>query len=79
LAPQQRVEVSVADAERLGLKPGDEVRVAQNDNSVIAAVDVKERIAEGTVFLIEGTKDANANALLNGGGPVEVSVETVGE
>jgi NADH-quinone oxidoreductase subunit G len=78
LAPQQRVEMSVADAERLGLKAGDEVKVAQNGNSVVAAVDIKERIAEGTVFLIEGTKDANANALLNGGGPVEVSIEKVG-
>ena len=77
LAPQQRVEMSVADAERLGLKAGDEVSVAQNGNSIVAAVDVKERIAQGTVFLIEGTKDANANALLNGGGPVEVSVEKV--
>jgi NADH-quinone oxidoreductase subunit G len=77
LAPQQRVEMSVADAEGLGLKAGDEVKVAQNGNSVVAAVDVKERIVQGTVFLIEGTKDANANALLNGG-PVEVSIEKVG-
>ena len=50
LAPQQRVEMSVADAERLGLKTGDEVRVAQNGTSVIAKVDVKERIAAGTVL-----------------------------
>jgi NADH-quinone oxidoreductase subunit G len=78
LAPQQRVEMSVADAERLGLRAGDEVKVAQNGSSVIAAVDIKERVVEGTVFLIEGTKDANANALLNGGGPIEVSIERVG-
>jgi anaerobic selenocysteine-containing dehydrogenase len=71
--------MSVADAERLGVKGGEEVRVAQNGNSVVAAVDIKERIAQGTVFLIEGTKSANANALLNGGGPVEVSVEKVGK
>jgi NADH-quinone oxidoreductase subunit G len=77
LAPQQRVEMSVADAERLGLKRGDEVKVAQNGNSVLAAVDVKERIAQGTVFLIEGTRDGNANALLNGGGPVGVTIEKV--
>jgi anaerobic selenocysteine-containing dehydrogenase len=77
LAPQQRVEMSVADAERLGLKRGDEVKVAQNGNSVLAAVDVKERIAQGTVFLIEGTRDGNANALLNGGGPVDVTIEKV--
>jgi NADH-quinone oxidoreductase subunit G len=78
LAPQQRVEMSLADAERLNLKAGDEVKVAQNGNSVVAAVDVKERIAEGTVFMIEGTKDANANGLLNGG-PVEVHIEKVGK
>jgi NADH-quinone oxidoreductase subunit G len=76
LAPQQRVEMSVADAERLGLKPGEEVMVARNGSSVVAAVDIKERVVEGTVFLIEGTKDANANALLNGG-PVDVTIEKV--
>ena len=78
LAPQQRVEMSVADAERLGLKSGDEVQVAQNGTSVLAKVDVKERIADGACFLIEGTKDGNANALLNGG-PVSVEIEKVGE
>ena len=78
LAPKQRVEISVADAERLGVKIGDQVRVGQNGSSVVAAVDIKERIADGTVFLIEGTKDGNANALLNGG-PVDVSIEKVGE
>jgi anaerobic selenocysteine-containing dehydrogenase len=78
LAPQQRVELSVADAERLGVKIGDEVRVAQNGSSVNAKVDIKDRIADGAVFLIEGTEEDNANALLDGG-PVEVSIERVGE
>ncbi|HEY5976591.1 MAG TPA: NADH-quinone oxidoreductase subunit NuoG [Solirubrobacterales bacterium] len=78
LAPKQRVEMSVADAERLGVKIGDPVRVGQNGTSVEAAVDVKERIADGTVFLIEGIKDGNANALLNGG-PVDVTIEKVAE
>jgi NADH-quinone oxidoreductase subunit G len=76
LAPKQRVEMSVTDAERLGIKAGDEVRVGQNGTSVQAAVDVKERIADGTCFLIEGIKDGNANALLNGG-PVDVTIENV--
>jgi anaerobic selenocysteine-containing dehydrogenase len=76
LAPQQRVEMSVADAERLGLSIGDEVRVAQNGSSVTAHVDVKERAQDGTVFLIEGIRGGNANALLNGG-PVEVTIEKV--
>jgi NADH-quinone oxidoreductase subunit G len=76
LAPKQRVEMSVADAERLGVKIGDEVRVGQNGTSVIAHVDIKERMQDGTVFLIEGVKGGNANALLNGG-PVDVTVEKV--
>jgi NADH-quinone oxidoreductase subunit G len=77
LAPQQRVEMSIADAERLGLKIGDEVKVAQNGSSLTAKVDVKERIAAGTCFLIEGIEGGNANALLNGG-PVDVTIEKVG-
>ena len=62
LAPQQRVEISLADAERLGLKIGDEVKVAQNGTSVRPAVAIKERVAEGVCFLIEGTAEGNANA-----------------
>ena len=78
LAPQQRVEMSVVDAERLGLNVGDKVKVAQNGASVVAAVDIKERIAQGTVFLIEGTKESNANALLNGS-PVSVEITKAGK
>ena len=78
LAPQQRLELSVGDAEQLGVQIGDEVKVSQNGSSLTAKVEVKERVAEGTVFLIEGTKDGNANELLNGG-PVSVTIEKVGE
>jgi NADH-quinone oxidoreductase subunit G len=73
LQPQQRVEVSPADAERMGLKSGDAVEVRQNGSSVAAKVAIKERVQEGVCFLAEGTADDNANALLNGG-PVEVQV-----
>ncbi len=68
--------MAVKDAEGLGVKIGDEVRVAQNGTSIRAAVDVKERIADGTVFLIEGIRDGNANRLLNGG-PVDVTIAKV--
>jgi anaerobic selenocysteine-containing dehydrogenase len=68
--------MSLADADRLELKDGDEVTVAQNGTSVLARVDVKERIQDGVCFLIEGTAEDNANGLLNGG-PVEVTVEKV--
>jgi anaerobic selenocysteine-containing dehydrogenase len=76
LEPTQRVELSIADAERLSLKSGDEVSVSQNGTSIRARVAVKERIQEGACFLIEGTAEQNANALLNGA-PVSVTVEKV--
>ncbi|HEY0392657.1 MAG TPA: NADH-quinone oxidoreductase subunit NuoG [Solirubrobacterales bacterium] len=74
LAPQQRVELSVADAEQLELSTGDEVRVSQNGTSLRARVSVRERIPEGVCFLLEGTAESNANALL-GGSPVNVTIE----
>jgi NADH-quinone oxidoreductase subunit G len=76
LAPQQRVELSVNDAERRGLKTGDEVQVSQNGTSIRAKVSIKERIPEGTCLLLEGVADGNANALLNGS-PVSVQIEKI--
>jgi NADH-quinone oxidoreductase subunit G len=73
LQPRQRVEISPADAEQLGLKSGDKVRVAQNGASVGAEVVIRERVSGGVCFLIEGTSEENANQLLNGG-PVEVEL-----
>ena len=73
LQPQQRVELSPADAERLELRNGDEVSVAQNGSSVRAQVQIRERIEAGVCFLMEGTNEENANQLLNGG-PVEVEI-----
>jgi NADH-quinone oxidoreductase subunit G len=77
LRPQQRVEISLADAERIGLKGGDEVQVSQNGTSVRARVAIRERVQDGVCFLVEGVADENANALLDGG-PVAVRIEKVG-
>jgi NADH-quinone oxidoreductase subunit G len=74
LAPQQRVELAPADAERLGLSDGDRVSVSQNGTSVEGTVAIRERIKEGACFLIEGTAEENANALLDGA-PQIVNVE----
>jgi len=74
LQPQQQVALSLADADRLGLTTNDEVSISQNGTSVRAQVSVKERVPEGVCFLIEGTADGNANALLNGS-PVSVQIE----
>jgi NADH-quinone oxidoreductase subunit G len=74
LQPQQRVELSPSDAERLDVGNGDEVKVGENGSSVLARVQIRERIEQGVCFLIEGTADANANALLDGS-PVSVRIE----
>jgi NADH-quinone oxidoreductase subunit G len=74
LEPRQRVELSPADAQRLGLSNGEEASVAQNGTRVQAEVVVRERVQEGVCFLIEGVAQGNANSLLNGG-PVSVTVE----
>jgi NADH-quinone oxidoreductase subunit G len=74
LAPQQRVELSVPDAEKFGLSAGDEVSVSQNGTSLRARVAIRERVPEGTCLLLEGTAEGNANALIYGA-PVSVRIE----
>ena len=67
LAPRQRAELSVADARRLGIGPGDAVSVRANGTRVRATAALRERQAPGTVFLVEGTEEDNVTALLDGG------------
>jgi len=76
LTPQQGLEISSADADRLGLRSGDAVRVSGNHTAIEAQALVKERVPVGTVFLAEGLAEGNANRLLNGG---RVDVEKLGE
>jgi NADH-quinone oxidoreductase subunit G len=76
LGPQQRVALSLPDAERLGLATNDDVSVSQNGTSVRARVTIKERVPEGVCLLLEGTAEGNANQLLNGS-PVSVRIEKI--
>jgi NADH-quinone oxidoreductase subunit G len=69
LAPRQRAEISPADAERAGVRSGDEVLVGVNGTSVRAVAAVRSAIGEGSVFLIEGTSEDNATTLVNGAVP----------
>jgi len=78
LIPQQRVELSITDAERLNLKSGDAVRVSQNGTNIEAVVQIKERVPAGVVFMAEGVAEGNANALLNGG-LAQVTIEKLSE
>ena len=65
LIPAQRLEVSVADAERLGLSKGDEVAVKSGDTEITAFVAIRAALPEGTCFLMEGTQQGNANVFKN--------------
>ena len=65
LQPRQTMEISPADAERLRLKTGDEVRVSNEQASINARVAVKERMQDGYCFLVAGTATDNANALVD--------------
>jgi NADH-quinone oxidoreductase subunit G len=66
LRPEQTVELSPADAERLGVGTGTPVRVGVNGTRVRATAQVRASIPVGTAFLIEGTEDDPANLLVNG-------------
>ena len=61
--PQPVVELSPADAERLGVQHGEEVEVAlQRPRACAAAAVVRASIPAGSVFMAEGIDDAPANA-----------------
>ena len=66
LAPHQRAEISPEDAQRAGVQTGDEVIVGVNGTSVRALAAVRSAVAEGSVFLTEGTSRHNATVLTNG-------------
>ena len=70
-APRQVVELSPADAERLGISPGEEVVVGSNGHSVRGAAVVRAAVPAGSVFVAEGVADQPAN-LLAGAGVVSV-------
>jgi predicted molibdopterin-dependent oxidoreductase YjgC len=74
LMPKQKLELAPKDAEQLDVSNGDPVTVSVNGHSVEATVAIRERMREGAAFLVEGTDEANANLLTNGGPPeIEVS------
>ena len=67
LKPAQRVELSHGDAERLGIGDGDQVTVGRTGRASRRGSLFGSGCVDGACFLIEGTAEGNANALLNGG------------
>jgi NADH-quinone oxidoreductase subunit G len=70
LRPKQTLEISPADAERLGLAGTEEVDVRQNGTSVHARLAIRERVRPGSAFLVDGLGDG-AGALARE--PVEIT------
>ncbi len=63
MQPHQVVELSPLDADRLGVRDGDQVEVGSNGTHVRGAARLRAAIPGGSVFLVEGTHDQPANVL----------------
>ncbi len=63
LHPQQRVELSPADAERLGIRHGDRVTVGSDGASVEAIAHLRNESPVGSAFLQSGIPVGAANVL----------------
>ncbi len=63
LRPRQVVELSPADADRLGIREGDQVEVGSNGTRVTGPVRLRAAVPGGSVFLAEGTHEQPVNAL----------------
>jgi len=71
LARRATVEVSPADAERLGIENGERVRVGNDDRTVEAHAAIRGNAPAGTVFLEAGLPEDGASELLDGA-PVSI-------
>jgi NADH-quinone oxidoreductase subunit G len=63
LHPRQRVELSPADAQRLGVLEGDRVVVGSNGTIVRATVALRDAMPPGSVFLQSAIPEDSASAL----------------
>jgi NADH-quinone oxidoreductase subunit G len=63
LIPQQQLELSPEDAERLGIADGDDVAVSQNGTQLAARATIRTGVPEGAAFLATGIRSDSANAL----------------
>jgi NADH-quinone oxidoreductase subunit G len=63
MRPRQVVELSPADADRLGVRDGDQVEVGSNGTRVRGPARLRAAMPGGSVFLVEGTHEQPANLL----------------
>ncbi|HEY2260695.1 MAG TPA: molybdopterin-dependent oxidoreductase, partial [Solirubrobacteraceae bacterium] len=63
LVPHQHLELSPADAQRLGIEHGDRVQASSNGTRVSAVAAVRSGVPAGSAFLADGLAEDSANAL----------------
>ncbi len=63
LHPSQRVELSLADAERIGVSHGDRVTVGSDRHRVTGTAHIRAAASEGSVFLETAIGEHSASAL----------------
>jgi NADH-quinone oxidoreductase subunit G len=73
LIPEQQVELSPDDAQRLGILHGEDVVVAQNGTRLAAKAFVRSAVPAGSAFLASGLAEQSANVLTGAGG-IEIQV-----
>ena len=65
IAPEERVEVSLADAEVLEICSGDLVKVTSRRGEVVARAEVTDRVPVGVIFMTFHYAESAANLLTN--------------
>jgi NADH-quinone oxidoreductase subunit G len=63
MQPRPLAELSPVDADRLGVRDGDQVEVGGNGTRVRAVARLRASVPGGSVFLLEGTHEHPANLL----------------
>jgi NADH-quinone oxidoreductase subunit G len=63
LIPHQQLELSPADADRLGVANGEDIVVAQNGTRLHARALIRSAVPAGSAFLADGLAADSANAL----------------
>jgi NADH-quinone oxidoreductase subunit G len=60
---RQQLELAPQDAERLGIRHGEQVRVSQNGTRLRATARIRTGVPQGTAFLARGIAEDSAEAL----------------
>ncbi|TAL25339.1 MAG: formate dehydrogenase subunit alpha [Nitrospirae bacterium] len=62
-AGEPYIEINAADAEKLGVKPGEKIKVSSRRGQIEIKARITDRVSEGTVFIPMHYKEAAANVI----------------